>query len=166
MRSPLHIKFVITRFASLKHSRLQAMEQGFTMVELLVVIVIIGLLSALALPSFLNQANKARQAEAKTYVGAINRAQQGHFLQHNEFGVLPDLELSISSSANYVYTSLPSGSGITAMVDTTATPNGVMRGYTGRVWIRVMLDGNATSDSILCEGDFGTIPTITGTTCP
>ena len=43
-----------------------ALEKGFTLVELMIVIVIVGILSAVALPNFLNQTTKAKLTEADT----------------------------------------------------------------------------------------------------
>jgi type IV pilus assembly protein PilA len=79
MKSELKAKFIAHLAQSKKNN------EGFTLIELLVVIIIIGILSAIALPSFLNQANKAKQSEAKQYVGALVRAQQAFYLENSTF---------------------------------------------------------------------------------
>ena len=46
-------------------------EKGFTLVELMIVIVIVGILSSVALPNFLSQSNKAKGTEAKTQATSL-----------------------------------------------------------------------------------------------
>ena len=55
------------------------MKQGFTLLELMIVVAIVGVLAAVALPLYTEYMKKARTAEAKANVGDIRTAQLAYY---------------------------------------------------------------------------------------
>ena len=136
----------------LQHVAKKRKEEGFTLIELLVVIIIIGILSAIALPSFLNQANKAKQSEAKTYVGSINKGQQAYYTEKTTFtNDIAALGVGIETqTTNYEYTVDDTKLATEAWTKGTATNSDVLNSYHGMVFL-VTTTGGSTSRTILCE---------------
>ena len=64
--------------------KLQNRKGGFTLIELMIVVAIIGILAAIAIPNFLRFQLKAKSSEGKTNLAAIRTAEQSYF---SEFGV-------------------------------------------------------------------------------
>jgi len=159
MKTELKAKF-------LQHLNRKKQNQGFTLIELLVVIIIIGILSAIALPSFLNQANKAKQSEAKQYVGSMNRSQQAFYLERGYFaadGKFGNLGLGIQTeTTNYEYEITggateppadPQNPGAASFATNQARPKvGTLKAYIGGVATgKIEGTGEATTLAILCE---------------
>jgi type IV pilus assembly protein PilA len=60
-------------------------EGGFTLIEILVVIMIIGVLAAIALPAFFNQRDKATDAQAKTNLVTAEKAIEAYFTDERSY---------------------------------------------------------------------------------
>ncbi len=58
---------------------------GFTLVELMIVVAIIGILAMIAIPNFLNMRQKTKVAEAKSNLGAIRVTEHAYFAEYNTF---------------------------------------------------------------------------------
>jgi type IV pilus assembly protein PilA len=56
--------------------------EGFSLIELLVVILIIGILAAIAIPAFLSQTSKANDSAAETQVGTLLTTMEAYTTDH------------------------------------------------------------------------------------
>ncbi|NEQ98711.1 MAG: prepilin-type N-terminal cleavage/methylation domain-containing protein [Cyanothece sp. SIO2G6] len=168
MKTELKAKYIQHLINKKKNS-----DEGFTLIELLVVIIIIGILSAIALPSFLNQANKAKQSEARTYVGSMNRGQQAFYLERSTF--TPSLDATgvgiASQTTNYTYQVDGGGANTSIVTNEGVSRAAAIRSYGGVVWLAtIAATSEATTEAILCEADAPgtTDPTASAAaaTCP
>ena len=163
----------------LQHLVKKKQDGGFTLIELLVVIIIIAILAAIALPAFLNQANRARQSEATTYVGSINRGQQAYRLESRTFSDTVDkLGLGLQTNTEF-YTYGNGNNGDTAAANTVvaigsgtisnsvrvnaAPKDEALLGYTGATYTLQDSGGNATTTALLCTSSRPnfTVPVLT-----
>ena len=73
-------------------------EEGFTLVELIVVVMMIGILSSIAIPQFMTAADKAKQKEATGIVSALVKAATAF---QTEYGDLPTTAGEIEEYARF-----------------------------------------------------------------
>lgn len=98
-------------------------------------IIILGIVSAIALPSLLGQVNKAKQAEAKQNVSAMLRSQQAYQLEKGTFGKsIQELGVNIiPETENYRYQMVPQSGNKSVMI-TAQAKKPALKSYTGAVF--------------------------------
>lgn len=86
------------------------MRRGFTMIELIFVIVIIGILAAVAIPKLAGTATKARESVHEGFIGTLNRSVGPAMWADRVNATAPDLPGSVKSIGDIAsYTDLPTG---------------------------------------------------------
>lgn len=64
----------------------RVLPKGFTLVELLIVVAIIGVLSSIGVPTFRKMVTKAKKSEAKVALGGIFTVESAFFTEYNTYG--------------------------------------------------------------------------------
>lgn len=136
--------------AQVKQSKSQNNNDGFTLIEVVVVVVIISILSGIAIPSMLNNIAKAKQAEAKMAIGSINKAQAAYRMDENSFASnMGNLGLALPMETDeyiYVISSADNSSTVTAQAKDTA-----LKGYSGAAVRFTDVENQSAIATVICE---------------
>lgn len=123
------------QLASLQDAPLRGCSKGFTLIELMVVVAIVGILAAVAYPSYSSYVIRSNRAAAKSFMLEVSNLEQRYLIDARSYAsALSDLNVSVPSdvSSNYTITITAPRAGITAPSYTiTADPiNGQLSGDT------------------------------------
>lgn len=108
----------------------QKKDRGFTLIELMIVVAIIGIISSIAYPSYTGYVIESRRADGMALINQIMQAQERFYI--NSYTYSADLTAVGYGSASaidsdgghYKVTATACGTGINACVLLTATPQG------------------------------------------
>jgi type IV pilus assembly protein PilE len=78
-------------------------ERGFTLIELMIVVVIIGILASIAIPRYTNVGKAARQSEADPVLKQLYTLQEVHFERYNTYAGPGDAGIAQLGRVGYTH---------------------------------------------------------------
>lgn len=78
-------------------------KKGFTLIELMIVVAIIGILAAIAIPNFLKYQAKSKQSEAKTNLKGIFTSETAYFSEANSYGTIATVNFELAGRKAKAY---------------------------------------------------------------
>ena len=79
-------------------------NKGFTLIELMIVVAIIGILAAIAIPNFRNYQLKAKTSEAKVNLSAIATSQESYFAEYDTYKICAANPAAVPGRTKDLYT--------------------------------------------------------------
>lgn len=123
---------------------------GFTLTELLIALVIVGILAGIGLPKYGRVLEKSRQAEAITILGAMRGAQLRYYVDNSNSytsnTVNLDIELSAGKFFNYTLPASPSDSSLALATRNAVSQTSGSSGYR----LQINRDGVVSCKSGTC----------------
>ena len=107
-------------------------QHGFTMLELMVVVIIVAVLAAVAVPLYTGFIKKARVSEAEARLGQILTAAKSFGQENNTWPTAASAGFfgDLTASPNFTYAITTGGGPVTGTFASTATGTGAMAGVT------------------------------------
>ncbi|WP_305857784.1 pilin [Balneatrix alpica] len=97
----------------------QSKQQGFTLIELMIVVAIIGILAAVAIPAYQDYTARAQVTEAMATAGAVKSAIAEH---HSSQGAYPAANRYAADGGRYTATAVHDGAGVITVTMRNAAP--------------------------------------------
>lgn len=106
-------------------------QKGFSLIELLLVVVIIGIVAAVAVPAYQKGMWAAENGSAYSALRTINSTQVQFYSQNNRFGTLPEIQTMLNNALGVTAGDrVVKGRYVFEMVPTTASPDDLKTSYT------------------------------------